>query len=80
MSQVTVGKWGENLAIRFPAKAAGLYGGKRLEIEATDGNIVIRRRPAFHGGGNVSWAKARKGGGLPMQELLTGERMSDVRS
>jgi antitoxin MazE len=46
MSQVTVGKWGKNLAIRFPgeiAKAAGLSDGERVEIETHDGKIVIRR-------------------------------------
>lgn len=46
MSQVTVGKWGKNLAIRFPgqvAEAAGLTDGERVEIEAHDGEIVIRR-------------------------------------
>jgi antitoxin MazE len=46
MSQVTVGKWGKNLAIRFPAqivRAAELNDGERLEIEARDGDIVIRR-------------------------------------
>ena len=45
MPQVTVGKWGRNLAIRFPseiAKATGLTDGDRVEIEALDGNIVIR--------------------------------------
>jgi antitoxin MazE len=49
MSQVTVGKWGKNLAIRFPAeivRAAGLNDGERLEIEARDGDIVIRRAAA----------------------------------
>ena len=46
MSQVTIGKWGNNLAIRFPSeivKAAGLADGERVELEAHDGNIVIRR-------------------------------------
>ena len=46
MSQVTVGKWGKNLAVRFPlefAKAAGLREGEQVEIEAHDGDIVIRR-------------------------------------
>jgi antitoxin MazE len=45
MPQVTVGKWGKNLAIRFPgeiAKAAKLSDGDRVEIGALDGNIVIR--------------------------------------
>ena len=46
MSQVTVGKWGKNLAIRFPGeivKAAGLSDGEHVEIETHDGDIVIRR-------------------------------------
>jgi antitoxin component of MazEF toxin-antitoxin module len=46
MAQVTVGKWGKKLAIRFPveiAKAAGLNEGERLEVEAKGGNIFIRR-------------------------------------
>jgi antitoxin MazE len=46
MPQVTVGRWGKNLAIRFPgeiAKAASLNDGERVEIEAFDGDIVIRR-------------------------------------
>ncbi|MBO0739195.1 MAG: AbrB/MazE/SpoVT family DNA-binding domain-containing protein [Alphaproteobacteria bacterium] len=46
MSQVTIGKWGKNLAIRFPneiVKAAGLAEGERVELEANDGGIVIRR-------------------------------------
>ncbi|HZK89628.1 MAG TPA: hypothetical protein VFC56_05715 [Stellaceae bacterium] len=45
MSHVIVGRWGKNLAIRFPGdvvKAAGLYDGERVEIEAKEGNIVIR--------------------------------------
>lgn len=46
MPEVTVGKWGKNLAIRFPseiAKAARLSDGERVAIEALDGDIVIRR-------------------------------------
>jgi antitoxin MazE len=46
VSQVTVGKWGKNLAIRLPGeivKAIGLSNGERLEIETHDGEIVIRR-------------------------------------
>jgi predicted nucleic acid-binding protein/antitoxin component of MazEF toxin-antitoxin module len=49
LSQVTVGRWGKNLAIRFPsevAKKAGLSDGERVEIEARDGDIVIRRPSA----------------------------------
>lgn len=51
MSQVTVGKWGKNLAVRFPGeivKAAGLKDGERVQIEARDGDIVMRRvQPRF---------------------------------
>ena len=46
MSQVTVGKWGKNLAVRFPGeivKAAGLSEGERVEIETRNGDIVLRR-------------------------------------
>jgi antitoxin MazE len=45
VSQVTVGRWGKNLAIRFPgqvAEAAGLTDGDRVEIETHDGEIIIR--------------------------------------
>ncbi|MGH8713390.1 MAG: AbrB/MazE/SpoVT family DNA-binding domain-containing protein [Casimicrobiaceae bacterium] len=46
MPHVTVGRWGRNLAIRFPgevAAAVGLSSGERLEIASHDGDIVIRR-------------------------------------
>jgi antitoxin MazE len=49
MSQVTVGRWGKNLAIRVPldvARKAGLADGERVEIQAQDGDIVIRRLSA----------------------------------
>lgn len=50
MSQVIVGKWGKNLAIRVPfevAEASGLSDGERVEIESLDGDILIRR-PSHH--------------------------------
>ena len=51
MSQVTVGRWGKNLAIRLPGeivKATGLSNGERLDIEARDIEILIRRsNPRF---------------------------------
>lgn len=46
MSQVIVGKWGKNLAVRLPGevvKATGLSDGERVEIESHEGNILIRR-------------------------------------
>jgi antitoxin MazE len=48
MTQAIVGRWGRNLAIRFPgdiADAVGITEGERVEIETNDGSIVIRRRP-----------------------------------
>ena len=45
MSQAVVGRWGRSLAIRLPgevAREAGIYDGERVEIEARDGEVVIR--------------------------------------
>lgn len=50
MTQVIVGKWGKNLAIRVPAEVArtsGLNDGEQVEIEIQDGDLLIRR-PAAH--------------------------------
>ena len=49
MSEVTVGRWGKNLAVRVPmeiAKAWGLREGERVQLEARDGDIVIKRPAA----------------------------------
>jgi len=46
MTAAIVGRWGKSLAVRIPgevANAAGLGGGERVEIEAREGDIVIRR-------------------------------------
>jgi antitoxin MazE len=46
MPQVIVGKWGKNLAIRFPrevSRGAGISDGERVELQIRDGEIVIRR-------------------------------------
>ena len=46
MTQATVGKWGNNLAVRLPGeivRAARLHDGERVEIEAQEGAIIIRR-------------------------------------
>jgi len=67
VSQVTVGKWGRNLAIRLPGeivKAAGLRNGERLDIETRDGEIIIRRAvPHF-----------------TLEELFRGKRPEEWRS
>lgn len=47
MVQVTVDRWGDTLALRLPGEivqAARLRDGERLEIEAHDGDILIRRQ------------------------------------
>lgn len=49
MTHVIVGKWGKNLAIRVPfeiARSSGLSDGEEVEIEALDGDILIRRSAA----------------------------------
>jgi antitoxin MazE len=71
MPQVTIGKWGKNLAIRFPSeivKAVGLTDGERVELEANDGNIVIRRpvphftlAELFEGKSPDEWRAAYRG-------------------
>jgi antitoxin MazE len=51
MNHVTVGRWGKNLAVRVPQDVASLVGlreGERVEIEAQQDAIVIRRaQPHF---------------------------------
>ena len=49
MARAVVGRWGKNLAIRFPseiAKAAGLDDGQRVEIVSSKDAIVIRKLKA----------------------------------
>jgi antitoxin component of MazEF toxin-antitoxin module len=46
MAQVTISKWGKNLAVRFPGKIVktlGLSEGESVEVESKDGDIVIHR-------------------------------------
>ncbi len=46
MSQAIIGRWGKNLAVRFPAevaRAAGLEDGERVEVVEQEGQVVIRR-------------------------------------
>ena len=46
VSRVIVGKWGKNLAVRLPSeivRAVGVNSGERLDIEAHNGEIIIRR-------------------------------------
>jgi antitoxin MazE len=67
MSLVTVGKWGKNLAIRFPsevAKASKLRDGERVDIQTRDDEIVIRRAASpitieemFRGKAPEEWRK-----------------------
>ena len=46
MPHAIIGRWGKSLAIRLPgevATTAGISEGERVDIEARDGDIVIRR-------------------------------------
>jgi antitoxin MazE len=46
MVRAVIGRWGKNLAVRFPtevAKAARLSDGERVEIASSGEDIVIRR-------------------------------------
>ncbi len=45
MTVVTVGRWGNNLAVRIPgdvARSAGIRDGERVCIETSDNGLVIR--------------------------------------
>lgn len=67
MSRAKVGKWGKNLAIRVPydvAAATGLSDGEQVEIEAKDGDLLIRR-PTAH---------ARADAAKAAEELIRGSR------
>ena len=49
MTQAVIGRWGKNLAIRFPAeivKAAGLDDGQTVEIVSQKDELVIRKLPS----------------------------------
>jgi len=71
MPHITVGKWGKNLAVRFPgdvARELGLREGEQVEIETQDGAIVIRRTPPhftldelFRGRSPKAWRTAYAG-------------------
>ena len=46
MSQAIIGRWGKNLAVRFPAevaRAAGLGDGQRVEMLPQNGEVLIRK-------------------------------------
>ncbi len=49
MASVIVGRWGKNFAVRVPAALAesvGLRDGEVVEIEALDGDLLLRRTTA----------------------------------
>ena len=46
MVQVTIGRWGNNLAVRLPGEIVdglNLRDGERVDVHAQDGEVVIRR-------------------------------------
>jgi antitoxin MazE len=71
MTHIRVGRWGKNLAVRFPgeiASAAGIREGERVEIDTQDGAIVIRRsaphvtlEQLFRGRSAAEWRAAYSG-------------------
>lgn len=71
MSHITVGRWGKNLAIRFPgeiANAVGIREGEQVEIDTRGEEIVIRRvvphftlEELFRGRSAEEWRKAYAG-------------------
>jgi antitoxin MazE len=71
MTHIRVGRWGKNLAVRFPgeiASAAGIRAGERVEIDTRDGVIIIRRSPPnitlnelFRGRSPAEWREAYAG-------------------
>ncbi len=71
MAQATVGKWGNNLAVRLPGDivdAARFREGERVDIAVEDDVVVIRRLAApimladlFHGKTSEAWRAAYAG-------------------
>ena len=51
MTQAILGRWGKNLAFRFPHEVArdlSLHEGERVEIESGPDHVIIRRaRPSY---------------------------------
>jgi antitoxin component of MazEF toxin-antitoxin module len=68
MTHILVGRWGKNLAVRFPAEiasAVGIREGERVEMDIEGGVIVIRRSAPlftldemFRGHGPAEWRAA----------------------
>ena len=65
MSHSTVGRWGKNLAIRFPGdivRTTGIRAGDEVDIEARGNEVLIRRivpkvtlQELFHGRRPEEW-------------------------
>ena len=69
MSHSVIGRWGKNLAVRVPADIArtiGLVEGETVEVEAQDGDLVIRRRAAH--------ARARQDAEAAAAEIIADSR------
>lgn len=71
MPVITVGKWGKNLAIRFPnevAREVGLSSGEKVAVETQGDEIIIRRvtphltlEELFEGKSARQWRAAYRG-------------------
>ena len=76
MTKATIGTWGKSLAVRVPAdvaRLAGLNEGEAVDIEAVEGEIVIRRDAA-------SAAKAKRAADAvaAIKELRKGSRLDGI--
>lgn len=74
MTRVIVGRWGKNLAIRVPldiARSSGLSDGEPVEIEAVDGDLVIRRSSAR--------AKNRRDAEMAAAEIVAESKKHSLR-
>jgi len=75
MAHVIVGKWSKNLAIRVPfdiARSSGLSDGEEVEIEAVDGDILIRRSSAH--------ARNRKDAEQAAAEIIADSKRHSLRA
>lgn len=82
MTKATIGTWGKSLAVRVPAdvaRLADLSEGETVDVEAVNGDIVIRRdeakderrRRAERAAAAIRAArKGRTLGGLSIRELI----------
>lgn len=83
MLQATVGRWGKNLAVRFPAdvaKGAGFGDGERVEVLVQKQEVVIREVAPSPTVMTCFAAKDPRNGASSMPTHTTEELIEAVRS